>query len=103
MPSIQIDSASEQRLAILAQRTGRSPRELIEEGIEGLEQRYAVDRPQVSPQHIKGRGDRQKDSGEARAAVWRESVKNLPRTPPLSDEAVSRESMYDGQMSDFSS
>jgi hypothetical protein len=29
-----------------------------------------------------------------RAALWRESVKGLPRTPPLSDEAISRESIY---------
>jgi len=30
-----------------------------------------------------------------RAAAWRESVKGLPHTPPLSDEAISRESIYD--------
>jgi hypothetical protein len=29
-----------------------------------------------------------------RAAAWRESVRGLPRTPPLSDHAVSRESIY---------
>ncbi len=29
-----------------------------------------------------------------RAALWRESVKGLPHTPPLSDEAISRESIY---------
>jgi hypothetical protein len=29
-----------------------------------------------------------------RAAAWRESVKGLPHTPPLSDEAISRESLY---------
>jgi predicted nucleic acid-binding protein len=29
-----------------------------------------------------------------RATAWRESVKDLPRTPPLSDEAISRESIY---------
>jgi hypothetical protein len=29
-----------------------------------------------------------------RAAAWRESVKGLPNTPPLSDEAISRESIY---------
>ena len=29
-----------------------------------------------------------------RAAAWRESVKGLPHTPPLSDEAISRESIY---------
>ena len=30
-----------------------------------------------------------------RAAAWRESVKDLPHTPPLSDDAISRESIYD--------
>jgi hypothetical protein len=28
------------------------------------------------------------------AAAWRESVEGLPQTPPLSDEAISRESIY---------
>ncbi len=32
-----------------------------------------------------------------RAAAWRESVKGLPHTPPLSDEAISRESIYGDQ------
>ncbi len=32
-----------------------------------------------------------------RAAAWRESVKGLPHTPPLSDEAISRESIYDAR------
>ena len=30
-----------------------------------------------------------------RARLWRESAKGLPHTPPLSDQAVSRESFYD--------
>jgi hypothetical protein len=29
-----------------------------------------------------------------RAVAWRASVRGLPRTPPLSDHAVSRESIY---------
>jgi hypothetical protein len=29
-----------------------------------------------------------------RARLWRESAKGLPYTPPLSDEAISRESIY---------
>ena len=29
-----------------------------------------------------------------RAAAWRESTSGLPHTPPLSDDAVSRESIY---------
>lgn len=31
------------------------------------------------------------------ASAWRESVKGLPRTPPLSDQAISRESIYDAR------
>ncbi|MGD0434067.1 MAG: hypothetical protein ABSA58_23540 [Acetobacteraceae bacterium] len=34
-------------------------------------------------------------SPSERAAAWRESVKGLPRVSPLSDEAISRESIYD--------
>jgi len=30
-----------------------------------------------------------------RAATWRDSVRGLPNTPPLSDEAISRASMFD--------
>jgi hypothetical protein len=33
-------------------------------------------------------------SPSERAAAWRESVKGLPRTPALSDDAISRESIY---------
>ena len=29
-----------------------------------------------------------------RAALWRDSAKRLPRTPPLSDEGISRECIY---------
>lgn len=29
-----------------------------------------------------------------RGATWRESAKKLPHTPPLSDEAISRENLY---------
>jgi hypothetical protein len=30
-----------------------------------------------------------------RARMWRETAKGMPHTPPLSDEAVRRESFYD--------
>jgi len=33
-------------------------------------------------------------SPEERAAAWIESAKDLPHTPPLSDEAISRETLY---------
>jgi hypothetical protein len=29
-----------------------------------------------------------------RAAAWREAAKGVPRTPPLSDEAISPENIY---------
>jgi len=33
-------------------------------------------------------------SPNERGAAWRESVRGLPHTPPLSDEAISRENIY---------
>jgi hypothetical protein len=33
-------------------------------------------------------------SPDERAAAWRESARGLPHTPPLSDDAISRESIY---------
>jgi hypothetical protein len=32
-----------------------------------------------------------------RARLWRESARGVPHTPPLSEEAVSRESFYDAR------
>ena len=32
-----------------------------------------------------------------RAAAWREAAKGLPRTVPLSDEAISRDNIYSGR------
>lgn len=36
-------------------------------------------------------------SAAARAAAWRESAKNLPYSPPLTDTAISRDSIYDSR------
>jgi hypothetical protein len=33
-------------------------------------------------------------SPSERAAAWRESTQDLPHTPPLSDDAISRDSIY---------
>jgi len=33
-------------------------------------------------------------SPSERADAWRQSTRDLPHTPPLSDEAISRESIY---------
>ena len=46
------------------------------------------------PQYVSDLLRRQVLSPEERAAAWRESVKDLPHTPPLLDEAISRESLY---------
>ncbi|MGA3189670.1 MAG: hypothetical protein ABSF22_21395 [Bryobacteraceae bacterium] len=46
------------------------------------------------PQYVANLLRRQVLSPEERAAAWLESVKGLPHTPPLSDEAISRESLY---------
>jgi hypothetical protein len=40
-------------------------------------------------------GQRRLLSPTERAAAWRESVEGLPHVPPLSDEAISRVSIYD--------
>jgi len=53
--------------------------------------------PQYLQQLLRGQVSVRPDtalSPSDRAALWRESAKNLPRTPPLSDEAISRESIY---------
>jgi hypothetical protein len=34
---------------------------------------------------------------QARAQAWREAARDLPHTAPLSDEAISRESIYGGR------
>jgi len=47
-------------------------------------------------EQIAGRGTADLSPLE-RAAAWRESVKDLPHTPPLSDEAISRDNIYGGR------
>ena len=47
-------------------------------------------------EQVPGRGETALSPGQ-RAALWRESVKGLPHTAPLSDEAISRESIYDAR------
>jgi hypothetical protein len=65
-------------LLALAEASGMSLEEYILAIVEGT---------LVSPVH-KGL------SPEERAAAWIETAKRLPETEPLSDEAISRESMY---------
>jgi hypothetical protein len=75
--TIELHPDIEARLADLAAKQGVSlaqyVRRLLEERVPG--------RPQLSPTE--------------RATAWRESVKGLPHTAPLSDESISRESIYD--------
>jgi len=47
-------------------------------------------------EQLPGRGQTALSPAE-RAAAWRESVKGLPHTTPLSDEAISRESIYNAR------
>lgn len=58
---------------------------------QGLElQQYLeqILREQVAPQVGSGL------SPAERADAWRQSTRNLPQTPPLSDDAISRDSIY---------
>jgi hypothetical protein len=57
-------------------------------GLELPQYLEALLRGQVSP-----RADSVLSPAE-RAAAWRESTRDLPHTPPLSDDAISRESIY---------
>jgi hypothetical protein len=46
-------------------------------------------------ERVPSRGDRITPS--ERTALWRQSVAGLPRTPPLSDRAISRDAIYDSR------
>ena len=48
----------------------------------------------VLREQVAARGTGSALSPAERADTWRESVRGLPHTPPLSDDAISRESMY---------
>jgi hypothetical protein len=70
----------------------------LEAGLTALaaEQGVSLDQHvrRILEEKLPGRGPAALSPAE-RAALWRESVKGLPRTPPLSDEAISRDSIYD--------
>ena len=78
--TIDLRPEIEAGLAILASEQGMSLAQYVSHLLE---------------EQVPGRG--QALSSAERAAAWRESVKGLPRTPPLSDEAISRESIYDAR------
>ncbi len=79
--TIELRPEIEAGLAALAASHGMALHDYLQHLIE--EQVPASDAASLSP-------------GE-RARLWRESAKGMPYTPPLSDEAVSRESFYDAR------
>jgi len=72
----------------------------IEAGLAALAAEQGVSLVQyvrrLLEEQVPGRGETALSPGQ-RAAIWRESVKGLPHTTPLSDEAISRESIYDAR------
>lgn len=45
-------------------------------------------------EHVPHQSEVSAASPAERAAAWRESTRGLPHTPPLSDDAISRENIY---------
>lgn len=74
---VNLRPETEKRLATLAAERGVSLEQYVSLLIEG----YSPAQAPLSPSE--------------RAAFWREAVTGLPDTPPLSDAAISRESIYD--------
>lgn len=95
MQRMKLNADIERRLFELAERTGRTAAELMEEGIEELEYRYGEEAQRVKPTPSSRQA--RKELGTRRAAEWLNSVKDLPHTPPLSDEVISRETMYESR------
>jgi hypothetical protein len=77
--TVDLRPETEASLAALAAEQGVSLAQYISRLLEG----QVPGQPPLSPAE--------------RAAVWREAAKGLPHTPPLSDEAISRESSYDAR------
>lgn len=99
MLSIQLNPDIERRLSDLAKRMGRTTsdvaRELIEMSIEDLEDIQMAEAPLETRQLTLRLQEVRKELGRMRAAAWLDAVKRFPHTPPLSDEAISRESIYE--------
>lgn len=58
---------------------------------------HGLDLPQYVEHVLRGQVPARTTSGLSpaeRADAWRESTRGLPHTPPLSDDALSRESIY---------
>jgi hypothetical protein len=72
----------------------------IEAGLAKLAAEHGLPLPQYLRHLLEERVPSAKTvslSPAERARLWRESAKGLPYSPPLSDEAVSRESFYDSR------
>ena len=79
--SLDVNPDTEARLLALAHASGLSVEEFLKEVVEERSRQLHVSAsPPLTPLE--------------RAAAWRDSVKGLPRTTPLSDEAIGRESIY---------
>jgi hypothetical protein len=79
--TIELLPETEAELSSLAAEQGLSLTRFVRRLLEGHVPGH--DQPMLSPVE--------------RAAAWRDSVRGLPHTPPLSDEAFSRESIYDAR------
>jgi HicB family len=77
--TLDLRPETEASLAALAAEQGVSLEQYISRLLEG----QVPDQPPLSPAE--------------RAAAWREAAKGLPPTPLLSDDAISREMIYDAR------
>lgn len=77
--TIDLGPEIEARLAALAAEQGVSLEQYVSRLIEG----QVPGQPPLSPAQ--------------RATFWRDAANGLPHTPPLSDDAISRESVYDAR------
>lgn len=69
----------------------------IEADLVAQARAHGLELPQYVEHLLRGQVPRRAGSALSpaeRAAAWRESTRGLPHTPPLSDDAISRESIY---------
>jgi len=80
--TIELPPEIEARLLNLASEKGLSLDQYVRRLLEG---------------QLVGSGQAATLSSVERAAAWRDAARGLPHTPPLSDSAISRESVYDAR------
>ncbi len=69
----------------------------VEAGLAAQARAHGLDLAQYVEQVLRERISPQAGSllsPAERAEAWRQSARGLPRTPPLSDEAITRDSIY---------